>query len=187
MPEEERLMRRILHSMAWIVLVFYLVPDPLFGYSRRFWLMIVVGVVLSFEALRLYFEFDVYGMRHYEKRQIAAYAWATMAAGITLFFFPMHLAFVCMIGMGIVDPMIGEIQYHIPKLYPYVPLITWFGLAVIILNILTDYTAGLVIFMASVGSVIAIIAEYPSIVIDDDFLLVIAPLFVLRAIELILI
>ncbi len=187
MADEERLLRRIIHSMTWIVLVYYLIPDPLFGQPKRLLLIIVVGFVLSFEAFRLYFGFNVYGMRHYEKRQIAAYAWAAMAAGITLLFFPMHLAVVCLVGMGVVDPVIGEIHHHIPRLYPYVPLAIWFLLSVILLNLLTDFTMFMVFFMSLVGAVVAVIAEYPSIMIDDDFLMVVAPLFVLRGIELILI
>lgn len=186
MADEERLLRRIIHSVTWIVLVYYLIPDPLFGRPKRLWLMILVGIVLTFEALRLYFRFDVYGIRQYEKRQIAAYAWAAMAAGITLLFFPMHLAIVCLVGMGIVDPVIGEIHYHVPKLYPYVPLVIWFGLALLLLNLFTDISMLLVFVMSVIGSVVAIIAEYPSIIIDDDFLIVVAPLLVLRGIELIM-
>ncbi len=187
MKEDEKLLRRILHSMTWIVLVYYLIPDPILGYSKRFWLIVIASAILAFEALRLYFGFDVYGMRHYEKRQIASYAWAAMAAGITLFFFPMHLAVVCLVGMGVGDPLIGEIQFHASYLYPYVPLLVWGTLAVLILSILTDFSMLIILIMASTGSIVAIIAEYPSIMIDDDFLMIVTPLFVLRVIELILV
>lgn len=184
--EGHHLLRRILHSMAWIVLVYYFIPDPFFGYSKRLWVLLVLTFVLVFEALRIYFGFHVYGMRHYEKRQIAAYAWAGMAAAITLLFFPMHLAVLCLVGMGLVDPMIGEIQELKPKLYPYVPLVTWIGLALIILIFLTDFSLLNIAVLSSVGGVVAIIAEYPKLVVDDDFLMIVVPLFVLRGIELIL-
>lgn len=183
MSEEERLTRRIIHSMTWIVLVYYLVPDPLFGYARDFYLIIILAGVLIFEGFRLYLGFSIYGMREYEKRQFASYAWASIAAAITLLFFPMHLAFICLLGMGLIDPLIGEIQYHRPGFYPYVPFIAWAVLAMVLYSILTDLSLPVLITLSMVGSLSAILAEYPTIRIDDDFLMIIIPLFVLQGIE----
>lgn len=187
MDENEKIFRRIFHSMTWIVLVYYLVPDTLFGYSKRLWLLFVLAVVLVFEAFRIFLGFQVPGMRVYEKRQIASYAWAAIAAAVTLFFFPMHLAFVALLGMGVVDPMIGELQVHFPKYYPYLPLISWIGLASLILILMTSYSLLSVISLSIVGGIVAIIAEYPSIMIDDDLLMVLTPLFVLRGLEIVFI
>ncbi|MBS3781848.1 MAG: hypothetical protein KGY66_08370 [Candidatus Thermoplasmatota archaeon] len=186
MTEEERLTRRIIHSIVWIVLVYYLIPDPLFGYPRSFFLVLVLAIVLVFEGFRLYFGFSVYGMREYEKRQFASYAWASLAAAITLLFFPMHLAFVCLLGMGLIDPLIGEIQHHKPELYPYVPFLAWLFLALFLLSLLGDFSLPMIITLSIIGATSAILAEYPTLRIDDDFLMIIVPLFVLRGIELIL-
>ncbi len=186
MQNKERLIRRIIHSMTWIVLVYYLIPDPLFGYPRKGFLAIVVGIVLFFEGLRLYFGFKVYGMREYEERQLASYAWATIAAAITLLFFPMHLAILCLVGMGIVDPMIGELQDREPGLYPTLPFLTWCLFAILILSLLTDHTTVMIVILSLVGSTSAIIAEYPTLKVDDDFLMIIVPLFLLRSFELLL-
>jgi len=183
MDENEKILRRVFHSMTWIALVYYLIPDPILGRSKRIWLLVVLGTVLSFEALRLYFGFQVPGMRVYEKRRLASYAWASIAAAVTLFYFPMHLAFVALLGMGLIDPMIGEIQVHFPKYYPYLPLISWIGLAWIILMWMTSYSLLSVISLSIIGGIVAVTAEYPSIMIDDDFLMVVTPLFVLRGLE----
>ena len=179
--------RRILHSMAWIYLIFYLLPSYIFGIHRKILLLIFVLIILSFEALRIYFEFEVFGMRSYEKRQIAAYAWATMAAVIGLLFFPIHLTVLCLIGMGIVDPLIGELEKNKPKYCPYLPLLLWSALGIIILTILTNFSLIFIILLSVVGSVVAVGVEKPDLVIDDDFLMVVIPLFILRIIELILI
>ena len=187
MTEEERLTRRIIHSMTWIVLVYYWIPDPLFGYPRSVFLIIILAIVLVFEGLRLYFGFSLYGMREYEKRQFASYAWASIAAAITLLFFPMHLAFVCLLGMGLIDPLIGEIQHHKPELYPYIPFIAWVLLAMLLFSILTDFSLPMIITFSMIGAASAILAEYPTLKIDDDFLMIIIPLFVLRGFELILV
>lgn len=179
--------RRILHSMAWIYLVFYLPPSYIFGLHRKILLLIFVLIILGFEALRIYFGFEVYGMRHYEKRQIAAYAWATMAAAIGLLFFPIHLNVLCLVGMGIVDPLIGELEKNKSKYCPYLPIPIWAILGIIILTILTNFSLIFVILLSVVGSVVAVGVEKPDLVIDDDFLMVVIPLLILRIIELFLI
>ncbi len=187
MSEKEKLFRRIIHSMAWIVLVYYFIPDPLFGYPKKILLAIALVFVLSFEALRLYFGFHVYGMREYEKRRFASYAWASIAAAITLYFFPMHLAALCLLGMGLIDPLIGEIQGLKPELYPYLPFIGWSALGIIILTLLVDFSLSVILILSAVGAVTAVAAEYPTWRIDDDFLMIVVPLFVLRGLEFILI
>ncbi len=186
MTDEERLTRRIIHSMVWIVLVYYLVPDRLFSYPRDVFLIIILAIVLVFEGLRLYFGFSVYGMRDYEKRQFASYGWAAIAAAITLLFFPMHLAFVCLLGMGLIDPLIGEIQHRKPELYPYLPFLAWSLLAMLLFSILGVFSLPIIITFSMIGAAAAILAEYPTLRIDDDFLMIIVPLFVLRGLELLL-
>ncbi len=184
---EGHLLRRIIHSLTWIVLVYYLLPEQIFGYYKRSLLIILVVSILAFEGLRLYNEWHIFGMRDYEKKQIAAYAWAAMAAGIALVLFPMHLNVVCFIGMGVVDPLIGELKYHAPQFYPYVPLIAWGVIATVILYIFTPYTFALILLLSITGSLTAISAEYPSIIIDDDFLMVMIPLIVLYFLEIVIV
>ncbi len=187
MDGNDKVFRRIIHSIVCLVLLYYLVPDPLFGQPKRLLLLVLLAIVLAFEALRLYCDFQLPTMRFYEKEQLASYAWASTAAAITLVFFPKYLAFVVFLGMGLVDPMIGEMQVHLPKFYPYIPLISWISLASIILILMTTYSLPFVIFLSFIGGIVAIVAEYPCMMIDDDFLMVVAPLFVLRGLEVILI
>lgn len=186
MTDEQRFTRRIIHSMVWIVLVYYLVPDQLFGYPKNVFLVLILTGILIFEGFRLYFRFSVYGMRDYEKRQVSSYAWASIAAAITLLFFPIHLAFVSLLGMGLIDPLIGEIQQNRPRFYPYVPFLAWVLIASIMLALFSDFSLYVIITMSIVGSTSAILAEYPSIWIDDDFLMIIIPLLVLRGLELVI-
>ncbi|MFO7990679.1 MAG: hypothetical protein R6U61_00100 [Thermoplasmata archaeon] len=186
MVDEQHLFRRLIHSMAWIFLLYYLVPEKLAGYSRPSLFLVVVLIILGFESLRLYMGWNVFGMRDYESKQIAAYAWATMAAAIALLLFPMHLAVICLFGMGIVDPIIGEIRYHELNIYPWVPLFVWFVISVIGYLLLTSMSLPILIAFSAVGAVVAVTAEKPTIIIDDDFLMVVAPLITLGIMELVL-
>lgn len=171
--------------MAWVVLIYYFLPERIIGYSRATILMIIVLCVLIFEAIRIYKRWKLFGMRDYERRRIAAYAWATMAAGIALLFFPMHLTALCLIGMGIVDPLTGELRELKPEFYPHISLLTWFVIGMVVLTVLTDFQFRFVLLLSVLGSFVAVVAEKPNIIIDDDFLMIIVPLFVLRAVELI--
>ncbi len=143
----------------------------------------IVFIILSFEGIRLYKGWHVFGLRSYEKHQIAAYAWATMAAAIALLLFPMHLAVVCLLGMGLIDPLIGELKEFNKKLYPYIPLIGWFAISFCFLSYLTDYNLQQITLLSVIGSAAAIIGEYPRLLIDDDFLMVVVPLVTLRLLE----
>ncbi len=174
-----------MHSLAWIFLVYYLLPVDIYGHSRKLLLLIVVITILGFEVIRLYKGWLIFGMRHYEGYQIAAYAWATMAAAVALLLFPMHFAVVCLLGMGLIDPMIGEMRGRKPESYPYIPLICWALIAFISLIFLTEYSIITVLILAAIGSAVAVASEFPSLIIDDDFLMVVVPLFALRAVELV--
>ncbi len=182
MEKSERF-RRILHSMAWIYLIFYLFPTHILGTHRKYFLLLLIILILSFEALRIYFGFKVFGMRSYEKRRIAAYAWATMAAAFALLFFPIHLTVLCLIGMGIVDPVIGEIKKYKSRLYPYIPLTLWFIIGIIILTIFTEFDLIVILSLSAVGAITAVGIENPKLLIDDDFLMVVVPLVILRIVE----
>ncbi len=182
--EGHHIFRRLFHSFAWIFLVYYFIPETIFGHSRAFLFLIIVLIILSFEGIRLYNGWHVFGLRPYERHQIAAYAWATMAAAIALLLFPMHLAVVCLLGMGLIDPLIGELKDFNKQLYPYIPLIGWFAICFCFMSYLTDYNLQQLVVLSAIGSAVAIIGEYPRILIDDDFLMVVIPLVVLRVVEI---
>ncbi len=173
--------------MSWIFLVYYLIPSTIAGYPKSVLFLLFVLLILGFEAVRVWRGWHIFGLRDYERTKIAAYAWATMGAAIALLLFPMHLAVTALIGMGIVDPLCGEVRYHVPKLYPTVPLIAYFLIALGILHGLTDHPFWAVSMLAFLGSATAILAEYPKIIFDDDFLMVVVPLLVLRIAEMFLI
>ncbi len=187
MSELHHIFRRVVHSMAWIYLVYYLMPKTIIGYSRSTLFLIVVFIILAFESIRVWQRWHIFGLRDYERTKIAAYAWATMGAAIALLLFPMHLAVLALIGMGAVDPLCGEVRYHFPKMYPWIPLVAYFLLSVVILNLLTGHSLIILITLGFFGSISAIISEYPKIIFDDDFLMVVVPLMVLRIVEYLLI
>ena len=184
--ENQKIVRRFIHSMSWIYLIYYLIPEEIYGYSRKILLVSIIAIILIFEGVRIYKGWKILGMREYEEKNVAAYAWATMGAGIALLFFPIHLAVICLFGLGIVDPIIGELRERNSQLYPYFPFILWFLISLIGYFTLTDIDLVFVILLSSIGAISAIISEYPVILIDDDFLMVVVPIIILRSVEYII-
>lgn len=176
--DREQLLRRIVHMCTPFFLVYYLLPDPLWsgGPDREVALLLVLGIVLIFEAIRLIFKIDIPGMRPYERNRISAAAWA--AAGMTLafLFFPIEYAAPVFLGMGLVDPIIGELRARKSHLYPLLPGIIYFILAVSSMTVLMGF--GLEVLAAgAVISAVAILIERPKIkLVDDDFLLIAVPI-----------
>ncbi|MFO8109209.1 MAG: hypothetical protein R6U17_01605 [Thermoplasmata archaeon] len=173
--------------MAWIYLIYYLVPGNIGGYSKRVLFLVVVLVILSFELLRIWQGWQVFGLRDYERTKMAAYAWATLGAAIALLLFPKHLVILVLVGMGAIDPLCGEIRHHFPRLYPLIPLAAYFLLSAFILSSLTDHVLSAIVILSLTGSAAAITAEYPNILLDDDFLMILVPLVVLWTVEYLLI
>lgn len=184
MKKEFRFVRRAIHGMAGVSLVYYLLPLELFGFHRRVLLGALVIAILVFELIRSSMGWDIPLLRDYERRDMAAYAWFVFAVGLCMLIFPMHISAVCIMGMGIVDPIIGEMHKHWKRLYPLVPLIIWILISIFFYWWLTEIGVFAVLVLSIVGSVVAVAVEKPNIYIDDDFLMVIVPALVLFGLEL---
>lgn len=178
------LLRRAVHFLYPISLAYYLFPpDSPVGAVREYLVVAIVVGFLVFEAYRLTRKVELPMIRHYEKRRAAAYIFGIVGIGLGLLFFPMPITIVAVCGMAWIDPLC-----HVTKkgaLYPAVPLIAYYFLALALLFVFSDYGAPFAVALAGVGAVSAIAAERPSFkMIDDDFTMVIVPLLVLGAIVL---
>jgi len=176
--------RRAVHLLYPIALAYYFIPpDSLIGVPREYLVVVVVAGFIAFEAYRLTRKVEIPMIRHYEKRRAGAYAFGIVGIGLGLIFFPMPITIVAVCGMAWIDPLC-----HVTKkgaLYPAVPLIAYYFLALALLLVFSNYGAAFAAALAVVGTVSAIAAERPSLkMIDDDFTMVIVPLLVLGAIDL---
>jgi len=179
--DRERLFRRIVHMCTPLFLVYYVLPDPLWegGPDREGALLLVLGIVLVFELIRLLCGIEIPGMRPYERDRISAAAWAAVGMVLVFLFFPLEYAAPVFLGMGLVDPIIGELRARNSRLYPLMPAIIYFILASISMTVLMG--SGFEVVAASaVIAAVAILVERPKIrMVDDDFLLIVVPITVL--------
>ncbi len=177
------LFRRVLHTTAAIYLVYYLLPDELWpGFYKWQGVVLLVLLTLIIEIIRLKKGKVIFGLRKYEKNRISAFAWFALGIGIAVLFFKMEFVVPVVIGMALIDPLIGEIRRLKAELYPYFPTICYSLIMLICLLLLTSHNLLLIIIFTMVGTLTAIASESLDIRgIDDDFLMIILPLLVMTA------
>jgi hypothetical protein len=183
--EKPHLVRRVFHMTASFYLVYYLLPEEILpGFPKWYGVIILMAAALLMEAGRLKTGKLVFGMRKYERSQISAYAWFALGMGLALIFFDMIFVVPVVIGMAIIDPIIGEIRRRNKELYPLVPSISYSIIMVICLFLLSDLELGILVLFTVVGTFSAIYAESWNIkAVDDDFLMIIVPLLALSVLN----
>jgi hypothetical protein len=174
--------RRIFHLCAPAFLVYYLIPEDMWGLgiSPEISVIVVLITVLSVEAFRLATGRTYYGLRTYEKNQISAYAWAAIGITIAFLFFPPVFVICAVVGLGWVDPLIGELRRHWKKANPTLPLVMYFMIVMGSLLLFSDINFITQVFLGCLASVSAIkIEAWKTRYVDDDFLMLIIPLMIL--------
>jgi len=158
--------------------VYYLLPDPLWpgGLTRDSALLLLLALVFILELARLLAGAEVPGMRPYEGDRISAAAWAALGMTIALLFFPPEYVTPVILGMGLVDPLIGELRARDSALYPALPAAVYFFMALLAMILMIGPGANVLIASAAATG-LALAAEKPKLrLVDDDFLMLIVPL-----------
>jgi hypothetical protein len=179
--QKPEIFRRIFHMTAMVYLVYYIIPDELSpGFFKWHGVLIIVFATLIAELLRLRRAKLVFGMRYYEERRVSAYAWFALGMGIALLIFEMKYVVPVVIGMAVIDPLIGEVRRRKKKLYPALQSILYGVIMFLCLFILNGMSFTWLLFFTVIGTVSAISAEQWDIdYVDDDFLMLVIPLITL--------
>lgn len=181
--------RRLVHLCGPVLLIYFLFPEKLLGIiPRQILPLSVLVIVLAIEVYRLKSKRRFAGLRDYERNRVAAYAWAGIGLALAVLLpFPLPLVVACIIGLSWIDPLIavlrglkGSKKKRPLYIYPLVPFIAYFLIALVSLKLLSPLELVYVPVFALVGAITAIGAEYLNLrYIDDDFLMLIVPLLVL--------
>jgi hypothetical protein len=170
---------------AMVYLVYYIIPDELApDFYKWQGVLILVFASLIAERIRLRRAKVVFGMRHYEKRRVSAYAWFALGMGIALLIFEMKYVVPVVIGMATIDPLIGEVRKRKKEVYPVLPSAIYWAIMFSCLYLLTGMSITWLLLFSVIGTLTAISAEQWDIpYVDDDFLMVVIPLIVLSMLD----
>jgi len=187
--ERGEILRRIAHMCSIVFLVYYIIPDEVFGdlipgFYKWHAVLEIMIIVMLFELFRLRGGTLFPGLRTYEEKQMSAFAWFALAMGIALLVYEMEFVIPVVIGMAFIDPLGGEMKRRKKKLYPWVPAMVYACIMGVSLYLLTDFAPLLLIAFTGIGTVSAIFAEWWNTkLIDDDFLMIMIPLSALTGLE----
>lgn len=181
--------RRIVHCLLALAPAYYLLPVDLPVIGVRRWVLLIgfFAIVGAIEAVRLPKGIMLFGMRPHEKGQIASYVWA--AAGVTaaLWLLPHDIATATIIGMAFVDPLAGELRSRDVTVRRCVTTCSFVYLTIcgVILLLANDRTLPVLVVLSVAGTAVAVASEhFKARYIDDDFLMLVAPGFVMAALAL---
>ena len=174
------LIRRAVHMSAPLLLIYYALPDPLFGMPRAAFAMSILALAMVVELVRLIICPEVVGMRCYERTQVSAAAWAAFGAVTSMVLFPIGIVAPAICGMAFVDPLIGELRCRGSRLHPLLPAAVYLVMTTALLSLSYGIDSRIVL-AASMATAVAIgVESLSSHLVDDDFLMVVAPLLVLH-------
>ena len=173
-------LRRLVHCLVALAPLYYLLPPEMPGLPVRRWHLLIAFflIIVAFEAIRLHRRITFLGLRPHERNSIASFAWA--AAGITtaLWLMPMEIATPVLIGMGLVDPLVGELRRKESSLAAQVclPLAAYAIICFTMLSLMADKGAAPITAISTIGALLAVGAERLDLPrVDDDFLMIVVP------------
>jgi len=172
-----RILRRAIHVFSAGLLSYYLVPPDMWGMGLRRELLVLTFLlpVLAFEVGRWRHPLRVDGLRENEKRRVSAVAWGAVGLALAFVLFPQMLVVPCVLGMALVDPLIGELRSGMPRAHPTLPFLAYLAICLV---------TSLGPISSLVAAIVALLAEAPKIAaVDDDFRMLVAPLAGLYLLE----
>ncbi len=177
---KNEVIRRLIHMSIPITLIYYLIPQAMWGYmARETGLLIAFIFVLLFEAVRIKNKITIPGFRPYEAGRLSAAAWASIALFISFNLFPMEVVVPSVLAMGFIDPLNGELRRS--KYYPWIPAGASVGIYLVCLLFLGSYNPVIILLLSVTGGLVAMASEIPHLWIDDDFMMIFTPAAVLYA------
>ncbi len=186
--KREVAVRRLTHVLIALAPLYYSVPVDLPYVGLRRWVLLVAffAAVSAFEAVRLWKGITFLGLRPHERNQIASFAWAAAGITLVLWLFPHEVATAALIGMAIVDPLIGELRDSIDtRIAVPASSCVYFVLCISVMLLSSEISFLFAGALASVGTAVAIASEnLKTKYVDDDFMMAVLPAVAMTALWL---
>lgn len=187
----EVVVRRIVHMLLALAPIYYLIPVELTPFGVRRWVLLVafIGAIIAFEIVRLARGITFFGLRPHEKDQIASFVWAAAGIVLTLWLFPQEIASAAIIGMALVDPLMGEMRRSGAKdlMTISASALAYFAISFSVLFVVGAFEIIGCVALASIGALLAIPSEWFEVpFVDDDFLMPVIPALGMTALSLLL-
>lgn len=175
----DRVWRRALHLVGGLVLLYYLLPPGFFlVLSVEEVLLLGLAAVLLLEAARHLAGVELPTIRPYERRRVASYAFYAVALTVVVIVFPRPVAWAAVLGVAIVDPLLGELRPRSRSAWTLVvlPVAVYAALAGSALSIVGGYAPLAAGLGGGLMALVGVAVERPKLrVVDDDLAMTLAP------------
>lgn len=170
--------RRFVHVLAPLLCIYYVVPDPVFpGAPKEQVLILLMLIVLATDTLRLISRVRVPVFRAYEEERPSATAFFAVSVTIALLYFPLEITLPALLGMGWVDPLVGELRHRKSDLNPMLPMVVYFFILLIGLGYFYGMTFPVLLSAVLVAPIALFLESRRFPYIDDDMILTLVPVF----------
>jgi len=184
---QPEIFRRIVHMAVPLSLVFYWLPEQVFQVQKVHGLLVFCCLVLLFECIRLKSNILFPGLRDYESKRIGSYAWAAMGLTFAYALFPLQWTGPVVVCMAFIDPFAGELRKKGSRMYPVAPLAVYFLLFTAVYFLIQKSLEPALLFLVAVAASVSVALEYPKLYhLDDDLILIAAPLLSIWLLEKVL-
>ena len=179
---DARWFRRVIHTSSAGFIGYYLLPDePAMNIIKIIVPIVIFSGLAILEYLRLQLVIDhseFFGLRDYEKKRPASYLYFGSALIILFLLFPQQIAVPCILCACFTDPVMGECRYHLGK---KIAIVVGFLLSFCFFVLFWHTVPVPISFLIPViGATSAVIGEiYKNRYLDDDFLIQMAPAFII--------
>jgi len=176
---DSHVLRRVVHILGLqATLIYYAIPDEIF-YSpldKNYAMLIALLCVFEFEYIRITRNWNIPGIRPYEKYRFSAVFWASLGLFICYLLCPYFVGIPVVLGAAWVDPLMGELRRKNFR-FPFIPgFAAYFLILFLALLFLSPFQPIPIIFLSLVASSVAILCEcWKNYYLDDNFLMLTLP------------
>ena len=175
----DRVYRRLMHCCGALAVLYLVVPTGVLGVVPTYVVLLAaLALVVALEGLRHLRGWELPTIRPYERERVGSYVFYAIALTAALLLFPRAVAAAVILGTALVDPLLGELRLRWSR--PIAPALAgvtvYFALAAVAFVVFGGATGAGVIFLALLGAVLAIAAEWPTWgSVDDDLAITLVP------------
>jgi len=170
--------RRFVHVLSPLLCIYYVLPDPLFpGAPKDQMLVLLMLIILAMDTGRLIARFKVPVLRSYEDERPSAPAFFAVSVTIALLYFPLEISLPVLLGMGWVDPLVGELRQRQSDLNPMLPMVVYFFTLLIGLGYFYGMSFPVLLSAVLVAPIALFLESRRFPFIDDDMILILVPIF----------
>ncbi|MCK4717677.1 MAG: hypothetical protein KAT70_03320 [Thermoplasmata archaeon] len=159
---------------APLFLIYYFLPENMGGVDKRIIPLLMVTLVAVFEAARVSRGKRLPGLRGYERRRPASFAYAIVGISLCFLLVPMDIALPAFFGLAFIDPFISLVRHRGFPTYPIAPIALYALMTSLWFFSVTNMWKALVLGVT--GAIVAVASEKPqNRWVDDDFLMLFMP------------